>query len=103
MLFISKFLMSTSNYIYENIEHGSVEKLIKGIQRVFYFLFVKVENFTSADLWMHALRSVIDSSYRVQNLHQGLLRANLVWLLLFIIVLVLIALSPNIGSIISIG
>jgi formate hydrogenlyase subunit 3/multisubunit Na+/H+ antiporter MnhD subunit len=100
--YISKFLMASATYIYENIEHGSIEKLIKGIQKVFAFLFNKVEKFTSADLWLHALRSVIDSSHRVQRMHPGLLRVNLVWLLLFIVVLVLIAVSPNIGSIFSI-
>ena len=94
--------MTSATYIYENIEHGSIEKLIKGIQKVFTFLFNKVEKFTSADLWLHALRSVIDSSHRVQRMHPGLLRVNLVWLLLFIVVLVLIVVSPNIGSIFSI-
>ena len=101
--YISKFFITTATYIYENIEHGSIEKLVKGIQKVFNFLFSKVENFTSADLWVHALRSVIDSSHSVQRMHPGLLRVNLVWLLLFIVVLILIAVSPNIGSIFSIG
>jgi len=101
--YVSKYFMSTVTYIYENIEHGSIEKLVKGIQKVFNFLFNKVEKFTSADLWVHTLRSVIDSSHKVQHMHPGLLRVNLVWLLLFIIVLVLIAVSPNIGSILSTG
>jgi len=101
--YVSKYFMSTVTYIYENIEHDSIEKLVKGIQKVFNFLFNKVEQFTSADLWVHTLRSVIDSSHKVQRMHPGLLRVNLVWLLLFIIVLVLIAVSPNIGSILSTG
>jgi len=101
--YISKYFMSAVTYIYENIEHGSIEKLVKGIQKVFSFLFNKVEKFTSADLWVHTLRSVIDSSQKVQRMHPGLLRVNLVWLLLFIIVLVLIAVSPNISSILSTG
>ncbi len=101
--YVSKFFTTSATYIYENIEHGSIEKLIKGIQKVFTFLFNKVEKFTSANLWMHTLRSVIDSSHRVQSIHQGFLRVNLVWLLLFIVVLILIVMSPNIGSIFSIG
>ena len=101
--YISKFFMTTATYIYENIEHGSIEKLVKGIQKVFTFLFNKVEKFTSADLWLHTLRSVIDSSHKVQRMHPGYLRVNLVWLLLFIVVLVLIAVSPIIGSIFSTG
>jgi len=100
--YISRFFVVASTFIYENVEHGSVEKLIKGIQKIFNFLFSKVEKFTSADLWVRSLRSVIDSSHRVQRMHPGLLRINLVWLLLFIMVLILIAVSPNIGSIISI-
>jgi len=101
--FFSKYFISTATYIYENIEHGSIEKLVKGIQKVFHFLFNKVEKFTSVDLWVHTLRSVIDSSHRVQRMHPGLLRVNLVWLLIFIIILVLIAISPNNGLIISTG
>ena len=31
--------MTSATYIYENIEHGSIEKLIKGIQKIFTFLF----------------------------------------------------------------
>jgi len=101
--YISKYFMSTVTYIYENIEHGSIEKLVKGIQKIFTFLFYKVEKFTSADLWLHTLRSVIDSSHNVQRMHPGYLRINMVWLLLFIVILVLIAVSPNIGSILSTG
>jgi hypothetical protein len=101
--YISKLFMNTATYIYENIEHGSVDKLVVGIQKVFNFLFTKVEKFTSTDLWLRTLRSVIDSSHRVQRMHPGLLRVNLVWFLLFIVVLVLIAVSHNIGSIFSIG
>jgi formate hydrogenlyase subunit 3/multisubunit Na+/H+ antiporter MnhD subunit len=99
----SMFFMTGAAYIYKNIEHGSVEKLVKEIQKVFNFLFAKVEKFTSADLWVYALRSVIGSSRKVQRMHPGLLRVNLVWLLIFIIVLVLIAVNPNIGSIFSTG
>jgi len=99
--FISKYFISTITYIYENIEQGSIEKLVQGIQKVFNFLFNKIEKFTSADLWLHTLRSVIDSSHKVQRMHPGLLRVNLVWLLLFIVVLVLIAVNPNIGPILS--
>ena len=101
--YVSSFLMAAGTYIYETIEHGSIENMIKGIRKVFYFLFAKVEKFISADLWLHALRSVIDSSHRVQRMHTGFLRVNLVWLLLFIVILVLIAVSPNIGSIFSTG
>ncbi len=101
--YISKFFMTTSAYIYKNIEHGSVEKLIKGIQKIFNFLFDKIEKFTSVDLWVHTLRSVIDSSHKVQRMHQGFLRINLIWLLLFIVLLILIAINPNISSIISTG
>ena len=101
--YFSKFFISIATYIYKNIEHGNVEKLVKGIQKFFNFLFSRVEKFTSADLWVRALRSVIDSSHKVQRMHPGLLRVNLVWLLLFIVVLVLIAVSPNIGPIFSIG
>lgn len=101
--YISRWFMTAATYIYENIEHGSIEKLVKGIQKVFTFLFDKVEKFTSADLWLHTLRSVIESSHRVQRMHPGYLRINLVWLLLFIVVLVLIAVSPIIGSIFFIG
>ena len=95
--------MSSATYIYENFELGSVEKLVKGIQKVFHFLFNKVEKFTSAYLWMHTLNAVRDSSHKVQRMHAGLLRVNLVWLLLFIIILVFIAVNPNIGSILSAG
>ena len=101
--YFSRFFITTATYIYENIEHGSIEKLVKGIQKLFAFLFNKVEKFTSADLWLHTLRSVIDSSHKVQRMYPGYLRINLVWLLLFIVVLVLIAVSPIIGSIFSIG
>ena len=101
--YFSKFFMTIATYIYKNVEHGSVEKLVKGIQKVFNFLFTKVEKFTSADLWIRTLKSVIDSSHSVQRMHPGLLRVNLVWLLLFIVVLVLIAVSSNIGPIFSIG
>ncbi len=101
--YISKYFMSTVTYIYENIEHGSIEKLVKGIKKVFNFLFNKVEKFTSADLWVHTLRSVIDSSHNVQRMHPGYLRINMVWLLLFIVVLILITVSPIIGSIFSLG
>lgn len=94
--YISKFFMATATYIYENIEHGSIEKLVKVIQKVFDFLFNKVEKFTSADLWVRTLRSVVDSSHKMQRMHPGFLRINLVWLLLFIVVLVLIAVNPNI-------
>ena len=97
--FISKFFMTFTTYIYKNIEHGSVEKLVKGIQKVFNFLFAKVEKFTSIDLWLRALRSVIDSSHQVQRMHPGFLRVNMVWLLIFIVVLVLIVVNPNIDSI----
>ena len=96
--FISKFFMTFTTYIYKNIEHGSVEKLVKGIQKVFNLLFAKVEKFTSIDLWLRALRSVIDSSHQVQRMHLGFLRVNMVWLLIFIVVLVLIAVNPNIDS-----
>jgi len=100
---ISSLFLNIGTFLYKTIEQGSIEKLVKGIQKVFSFLFNKVEKFTSADLWVHALRSVIDSSQKVQRMHPGLLRVNLVWLLLFIIVLVLIAVSPNISSILSTG
>jgi len=95
----SKFFITGATFIYENIEHGSIEKLVKGIQKIFNFLFAKVEKFTSIDLWLRALRSVIDSSRQVQRMHPGFLRANMVWLLIFIVVLVLIAVNPNIDSI----
>lgn len=101
--YISKFFMTTTTYIYKNIEHGSVEKLIKVIQKVFNFLFDKIEKFISADLWVRTLRSVIYSSHKVQRMHPGLLRINLVWLLLFIVILILIAINLNISSIISTG
>jgi hypothetical protein len=101
--FVSKFLMTPATYVYENIEHGSIEKLVKGFQKVFTFLFAKVENFTSAELWLRTLRSVIDSSHKVQRMHPGLLRINLVLLLLFIVVLVLMAVSLNVKSILSMG
>jgi len=101
--YISRFFMNIFTLIYKNIEHGSVEKLIKGIQKVFSFLFNKVEKFTSVDLWIRALSSVANSSRKVQRMHPGFLRINLVWLLLFIVILLLITVATNIGSIYSIG
>ena len=95
----SKIFMTGATYIYKNIENGSIEKLVKGIQKVFNFLFAKVEKFTSIDLWLRVLRSVIDSSHQVQRMHPGFLRVNMVWLLIFIVVLVLIAVNPNIDLI----
>ena len=77
--------------------------MIKGIQKVFNLLFNKVEKFTSIDLWIRTLSSVVDSSRKVQRMHPGFLRINLVWLLLFIIILVLITVVTNIGSIYSLG
>ncbi|MCD6356153.1 MAG: hypothetical protein J7L66_02610 [Anaerolineaceae bacterium] len=95
----SKYFMNGATYIYKNIEHGSIEKLVKGIQKVLNLLFTKVEKFTSIDLWLRAIRSVIDSSHQVQRMHSGFLRVNMVWLLIFIAILVLIAVNPNIDSI----
>ena len=81
---------SAATFLYNNVENVAFDKLVHGIQRVFEFLFSKVEQFTSGDIWLKALEILMNSSRKMQNAHTGFLRWNLMWLLLFLIVMVII-------------
>ena len=99
---LAKVFQRIFTFLFEKVERGSIEKLAKVFQRVFTFLFEKVEKFTSADMWVGILNSVLQSSRKIQSVHSGLLRVNLLWLLLFIAFLILVVMSFNLGSLMSI-
>ena len=86
----SKHFYLMAIFIYKHFEQESAEKIGKGLHSIFRFLFKKVERFTSGDLWLQALSIVMRSSRNVQQMHFGLLRYNLLWLLLFLIFIVII-------------
>lgn len=92
---ISKFVVSLSNLIYQNVERSGFQKIISAFYRTISFLFTKVERFASADLWKTALGSVMDFSRQLQRLHPGLLRLNLLWILVFVMVLALFVFQRN--------
>ena len=92
---ISKLVVSVSNSIYQNVERSGFRKIISAFYRTISFLYTKVERFASADLWKAALGSVMDFSRQLQRLHPGLLRLNLLWILVFMMVLALFVFQRN--------
>lgn len=99
---VSNIFVSSANFIYEHIEHGSIEKLAETIQRFFSFLFDKIEQFSSTNLWEHSLEAVKTASEKIQNLHHGMLRFNMMLLFILVIILVLIAIGINNGFAVTI-
>jgi len=75
----------TAEFIYQRFEKESTEKIGEGLSGVFKFLFRTVEGFTSGNLWNRALAAILKSSRNLQQMHHGILRFNIVLLLVFII------------------
>ena len=76
--------------IYQTLEQNSVDRITYWLQKIFTFLFEKIEKFTSVELWQNILQKTIDASLGMQRWHSGLLRLNLFWFLLFILILMII-------------
>ncbi len=100
---LSAAFVRIATYVYEHVEHNLLEKFVAVFERVFRFLFMTVEKFTSADLWKHALDSVMKSSRRLQRMHAGLLRINLFWLFFVLVVLIVFVLVVYRGAVRLVG
>ena len=81
----SHFFQKSASFIYQHFEKESAEKIGEALKRFFGFLFKTIEGFSSGELWERALQTVVTSSQNLQQMHHGLLRFNLLWLLVFII------------------
>lgn len=95
---LSNSIISIFQFIYNQFERSGIEKMIYAINRVFKYLFERIERFTSADLWVRILHSVTGSSKSVQKAHTGLLRVNLLWMAIFILILIILVISFNFQS-----
>ena len=71
--------------VYNRFERQSAKKDRGNFGSSSKTLFRSVEDFTSGNLWNRMLSLVVKSSQRLQKMHHGLLRFNLIWLLIFII------------------
>ena len=74
-----------AEFIYNRLERQGGEKIGTGLGNASETLFRSVEDFTSGNLWNHLLGLVVKSSQGLQKMHHGMLRFNLIWLLVFII------------------
>jgi hypothetical protein len=82
---MKKIFQKTAEFIYQRFEGKSTEKVGEGLSGVFKLLIRTAENFTSGNLWDRTLAMVLKSSRNLQQMHQGFLRFNMAWLLVFII------------------
>jgi hypothetical protein len=74
-----------AEFIYNQFENQDSEKVKEGLGSASKALLRSVENFTSGNLWNRMLGLVVKSSRKLQKMHHGMLRFNLIWLLVFII------------------
>lgn len=93
----TELLIASIDRLYRAIEQNSVDKLNSIFKKSFVFLFDKVEQLTSVELWKNTLRTVIKSSRGIQQWHPGLLRLNMLWFLLFIFILFLVLINSGIS------
>ena len=100
---LSSIFLKSAHYVYEQVEHNILEKFVAVVKKIFGFLFATVEKYTSTDLWNKSLRSIMRSSRHLQRLHPGLLRFNLFWLFFCIVVLIVIAIVLNNGTMRLVG
>ena len=92
----SSLFMSAASFLYQTIEQNSVDKIMSIFQKIFSFLFNQIEKLISKELWENTLKTIVDSSRKLQALHPGFLRLNQFWFLLFIIILVLVIFNQSI-------
>ncbi len=93
---LSSLFMSAASFLYKTIEQNSVDKIVSIFQKIFSFLFNQIEKLISKELWENTLKTIVDSSRKLQALHPGFLRLNQFWFLLFIIILVLVIFNQSI-------
>jgi len=79
------FFQKISGFIYQVFEKEGAEKISNVFERFFEYIFRIVEGFASGDLWNRMLEVVVNSSQKMKQMHHGLLRFNLLWLLVFVI------------------
>ena len=73
--------------------------LLQGFGRLSHFLYQRVEHFTSVEVW-HKLQSVLfAAARRLQGLHTGRVRLNLVWVMVLLAILVGLYLSGSLDVI----
>ena len=100
---LSSTLTKAAHYVYEQVEYNILDKFVATLGKIFEFLFATVEKYTSADFWNRCLSSIMRSSHHLQHLHPGLLRFNLFWLFFCIVVLIVMAIVLNNGTLQLVG
>jgi len=81
----NQFFQQSARFVYKHFEEESTVKIGGAIKKFFQFLFKTVEGFSSGELWNRSLQTVVNTSRNLQQMHHGILRFNLLWLLVFII------------------
>lgn len=92
----SSLFMSAASFLYKTIEQNSIDQIVSIFQKIFSFLFNQIEKLISKELWENTLKTIVNSSRKLQALHPGFLRLNQFWFLLFIIILVLVIFNQSI-------
>ncbi len=78
-------------------------RLIRGYEKMIRFLYETVEHFTSVEIWRNLQNTLFALARRLQQLHTGKLRLNLVWVVLLLVLLVVLYLSGRLDVINSYG
>ncbi len=78
-------------------------RLIRMFSKMTRFLYERVEQFTSVDIWRKLQESVIHLARRLQEMHTGKLRLNLIWVVVVLVILVVLYLSGRLDVIYAHG
>ncbi len=82
---VKRSFQKIAEFVYNRLERQGGAKIGEGLGSASETLFRSVEDFTSGNLWNRLLGLVVKSSQELQKMHHGMLRFNLIWLLVFII------------------
>lgn len=91
----AKVFIKLAKFLYRSIEKDGLTTILKGLKKVFVFLFDSVEKYISRDMWTNVIRGVLGSSRRLQKAHTGIMRLNLLWLLVVIGAMVVLVIRMN--------
>lgn len=92
-----------ARFIYDTFERDLFENLVKAVKQFVEFLFRTVEKYTSTDFWNRSLQSIMRISRNMQRMNPGLMRLNLLWFFVFIVILIVIVIGFNSGALNLIG
>lgn len=78
-------------------------RLISAFERMVQFIYDRVEQFTSVDIWQNLQETLFNLARRLQNLHTGKVRMNLLWVIALLVIMVVLYLSGHLDVINALG